>query len=861
MPQDASLRVLEIGAGTGSTSEVLLPLLRERLCRYTFTDVSSAFLQRAERLFAGYDFIEYRRLDIESEPLAQGYPEGGFDLVVAANVVHATRDVAATLARVRRLLAPGGRLLLLEAVEQHAWLDLIFGLTDGWWAFADEQRVDGPLLSPDGWRATIGLAGLNEGVIDEVPGGLALVSGAAVDSAIPLSATQRAILVHLALGEVIAPAYNEAVLADLVGPVDVEALRAALARVVTRHEALRAAVAEDGGHLHVAPDADLPLAVVDFSSFEPQLGATKAREWVERRSAVLFELGQAPLARAFLIKLSAERHWLLFVAHHLIIDGLSFGTLLEELMACYRAAAAGREVELRGALPLAEAQRRQRAAAEGDDQYWLSRLARPVPSLDLPTDFAFPAEQTFAAGRVHAVLPPAVNARLAQFCKRHGVTPFMTLLAAWRLLLHRWCGQDHSIVGVPVSVHGTRANEAFIGFGVNVLPLTGETAPAHSFAECVRREKQSLLEALPHKAYPFADMVRGLNPQRDPSRPSLVSVLFNYEHGMTLTAGELALSPIVPPAGYSKYELTLDVVAEGERIDTVLTFNRALFKAESAERLLARYQVLLEQALDAPEQPVGGFDVLLAREWASVGLNPRHPMVERRLHELFEDAVDRCPSAVALRCGAHEIDYAELDARANRLAHCLRARGVGPETRVGVCLPRTPELIVALLAVLKSGAAYVPLDPSYPAARLDSIMRCANAGWMLVEHAEDFPHWNSQCRLLSLSSLESELASAPDHRLHAPVDPRNLAYLIFTSGSTGTPKGSGDRASHGRHFPRLGKGPLRARCPARGAGLDLGVLRPVDFRDLLAARAGPQADPGGHHPRTCPSSSARTTSR
>ncbi len=796
------LRILEVGAGTGGTTRALLPMLANKVCRYTFSDISPAFLCQAEQTFAGVGFMDFVTFDVESRVEHQRLPFEQFDIVIASNVVHATLELRASLDRLQELLAPGGAMLLIECARPHAWLDLVFGLTDGWWRFTDTGLRQHALLDAETWRTVLGSQGWRDVAIDTYADSMFLIRAEKLANAgaglrAPLSVMQQEILVHMGMDDAVLIAYNEGALFEVEGALVPDRLQTTLDALVADHESLLSVVDEDGRHLRLRAASAPKIETVDFSVFPPQIAARKAREWLKVRIAQPFDLSQGPLLRAFLIRFSDDRHWLYLVGHHLVIDGTAFGTLAIEWMQRYDAALNDVAVTLPRALGIAEANRRQAVWRPQDRDFWLRALRDLPPPLALPTDRPFPPEQTFDADRVHAVLPRELGARLSAFCRSAGVTPFMALFGAWRVLLHKWCGQNRSIIGVPAAMHGTRSDERYIGFGVNVLPVPGETDCATPWCDYISATRADLLQCLEHRAYPMPELLRELKPARDLARPTLVSVLFNYEPIGSLKAGGAALLPIVPPVVSTKYELTLDTVGNGDDYQAVLTYNRGLFDERTAHDLLGRYFALIERLIDAPDAPLGAHALLLEGEHPWL-IGDAVPAVADHDHIAARVAAQaaRTPDAVALRWHDVEVSYREFDRRAEALAQRLAALGAGPGQRVAVRLPRTPALPIALLAVLKTGAAYVPLDMAYPQDRQAAILGCAQADLIIV----DIDHAQSD---LAMRMLKVDVAGRADGaelaadapRLPWHGNPQQLSHLIFTSGSTGVPKGVAIRQS------------------------------------------------------------------
>ncbi|WP_173346187.1 non-ribosomal peptide synthetase/type I polyketide synthase [Pseudoduganella dura] len=797
------LRILEAGAGTGTIARRLLPGLAAG-SEYWFTDVSPAFLARAERELAD-PRVTYRRFDIERGVAEQDIAERAFDVVIAGNVVHATHHLGTALANLNALLRDDGTLLLQECTHPHAWLDLVFGITEGWWQRADtDVRPAHPLLAPERWHDCLAAAGFVQPQTLVVAAGQAVLRAQpAREIALPMSEAQRQILVHLELGDAIAPAYNEGALFGIAGDLDADLLARAWTAAVMRHPLLRAQVGAGGDNFVVPPDAASALQQVDFSMLG-EGAAGRARDWIAVRQRTPLDPRRGPLAGAWLLRLPSGEAWLYLLAHHLVIDGMSFGRLAGEVWALYGALKEGGTADtaqLKPVLPVDAACRKLDEIDPAAAAYWRERLAQLPPAPELPTDRPLPAVQRFEAGRVTLQLPAAMLDAVRRLGAAAQATPFMTLNAAWRLLLARLCGAARFVIGVPVSVHPASAAESYVGFGVNVVPLTTEAVAEQPFTAFLRAVRTEVADALSHRAFPFADMVRTAALERDPARPPLVQVLFNCEAHDAWQGAGVATRTVVPPATHTKYELTLDALLGLDGIELVLTYSAALFDEATAQRMLQRYAGLLERIAAAPQQPLAAFDALLPEEREAVAQQAPVTVNEGCLHRLFEAQAARDPAAVALRRGLETMTFGELDARANRLAHALLARGVAPEDRVAVCLPRTMDLPVALLAVLKAGAAYVPVDPAYPAAYIETVLRLSGAALVITGgeagHAAlgECPRLMLDATLLDAPLLDEILLddSLPDGQsAGAPrvdVSPHQLAYVIFTSGSTGEPKG------------------------------------------------------------------------
>ncbi len=784
------LSVLEIGAGTGGTTSAMMNILNGHFQRYLFTDVSPAFFNQAEQQWGHKPGFTCSVLDISRPINEQGLEEVTHDVVVAANVLHATPDLAQSLAHSRALLKPGGSLVLLELEQQHPWLDLVFGQTDGWWA-ARDGRTQGPLLSATDWMNACTAAGLRITSLKRIAGGLlTLVAQRSEDQVqkVNLNPGQRDILAHIALYPEVHTAYNEPMVFEWQGSLDPEALNAALQALCLRHDALRCALDADHEQLLIQPRGEIPLQRIDLSLFDAELAERKAEEWLHNDTRIAFELEQPPLIRGALIHLAEKRYRLIFIAHHLVMDGISYGNLVDELMQAYQALCGDSEYCPQPALSLAEANARQGSENEEDRQYWKSRLTEAPDYLDLPTDRPFPPTQSYEVHRQILPVPDALTERLFQFCRDHSVSPFHACLCTYRLLLNRWCAQDRSVIGVPVAIHNLRAGESFVGYGVNVLVLPGATQAQQNFIELAQATRDDFLSALRHKDLPLGDLARDLGTARDPSRPALATVLFNYESVQDITGPEYRVTPMIPNVVLGKYELAMDMISKGESLQLGLTAASALFDKSTTECLAQRYIQLLERLLEQPDKAIGNHTILLPHENAEVGMNPPLAITNDCLHLAFEQQARLNPNAPALRHNELTLSYEQLNERANQLAHELLAKGVVSETRIGLCLSRGPDLIAAILAVLKCGCAYVPLDPSYPEARLLTLLTAADAELVVIEDMALVKRWPKR-RVLPIQELLEQARNRPTDNPECPVDARQLAYLIFTSGSTGVPKG------------------------------------------------------------------------
>ncbi|MEV6521219.1 amino acid adenylation domain-containing protein [Longispora sp. NPDC051575] len=593
--------------------------------------------------------------------------------------------------------------------------------------------------------------------------------------------------------------YNIPVPLRLRGPIDLDALRGALAALPARHEALRMRFpADENGQptVEVADTVDVPLRIVAAADED------EARVVVEAAASETFDLVTGPLLHATLVSLAAEDHILLLSSHHIVGDGWSVDILLRDLTASYHGARAGTGAGLPD-LPIsygdfAHWQRATLAGTELDRNlaHWSERLTG-VPALELPTDRPRPATQTFDGDWHLFHIPAELAEDVGRLAREHGSTLFMALLAAYQVLLSRYADQDDFAVGSSSAGRGRPELEGVVGMFVNMLPLRAQLAGDPTFVELLDRTRHLVLDAFDHADVPFERLVTALGVPRSVSRSPVFQAMFvlqNYEMGRIDAAGTSDLSFEWNPMDLkaTRFDLELHVVEIASGLRCRLVHNTALFGEATVVRMAGHLRALLASVVARPDAPVSTLELLGADERVQVtdGWNATGAAFpdQATLHSLIEATVASAPDAVALTVEGASLTYGELNARANQVAHRLRALGVGPESLVGVCAQRSVELPVALLGVLKAGAAYLPLDPEYPKERLAFMLGDAAAPVVLTQAAlrADLPA--TDALVLDLDD-PAEWSGQPDGNPEPLAGPTNAAYVIYTSGSTGRPKG------------------------------------------------------------------------
>ncbi len=601
-------------------------------------------------------------------------------------------------------------------------------------------------------------------------------------------------------------AYNVPAAVRLTGRLDVTALAATLGEIVRRHEALRTSYAVREGQpvQAVAPEVGLPLPRVDLSGLAPGRREAEARALTAAEALRPFDLRRAPLLRALLVRLSAAEHALLLTVHHIAADGWSVGVLVGEMVALYRAFSQGQPSPL-PELPIQYAdfavwQRGwlQGEALEAQLAYWRRMLAG-APVLQVATDRPRTALQGYRGADAGFHLSAAVSEGVRSLARQRGATPFMALLAAFEALLARYTGQDDLIVGSIIANRTRRELEGLIGFFVNTLALRGDLSGGPSFSELLLRAREAALGAYAHQDLPFEKLVAELQPERDLSRSPLFQVLFQLQNapagGEPVALPGLELRPMGAGGQTAKFDLVLNAFEAGPVLAGVLKYNTGLFERATAARIVRHFTTLLAGALAEPAQPLADLPLLspaeshqLAREWNEA---PAEDLGEGTLHQRFAAQAARSPEAVAVVCEGERLSYGELDRRANQLARYLVRLGVLPGDRVGLCLERSTPMLVAILGALKAGAAYVPLDPTYPRERLAFLLADSRPPVLITQESllAELPEPDAATRILALDRDAEAIASEAATDPRTPVSADYPAYVIYTSGSTGRPKG------------------------------------------------------------------------
>ncbi|MDQ2975526.1 MAG: amino acid adenylation domain-containing protein [Acidobacteriota bacterium] len=592
----------------------------------------------------------------------------------------------------------------------------------------------------------------------------------------------------------------------LTGKLDVSALQRSLDCIVTRHEALRTTFAVvDGAPLQIVNEMRrLEMPLIDLSHLGEAERETEAHRLLRVESRRTFDLCTGPLIRAVLLRLEEREHILLVTTHHIVTDGWSMGVFHRELVSLYEAFSNGKPS------PLAELQIQypdyanwHRQWFQGDVyqsqlSFWKEQFKTQPPVLELPTDHPRPsiqAHRAFRGTKRRLTLSRELTRQLRELCQKEEATLFMVLLAAYQVLLHRYTGEEDIVVGSPIAGRCLEETENLIGLFVNALALRSDLSGNPTFSELLARVKEVALGGYAHQDMPFELLVKELQPDRSLSHNPLFQVMFvlQSEPVTTQELSGLTVSHVQVENIVANFDLTLDAVERDRQLECQFESNADLFDEDRITRLLGHFENLLRGIVANPQQRISELPLLTEAERHQVliewnNTDSDYP-ADKCVQELFEQQVECSPDAVALLFAAEHLTYRQLNTRANQLAHYLKAKGVAAETRVGICIERSPEMIVALLAILKAGGVYVPLDPAYPQARLRFMLEDAEVPLLLTRKALRETLDCQSVQVICLDNLEDDINRENPSNPESASTADSLAYVMYTSGSTGRPKG------------------------------------------------------------------------
>ncbi|MGI8842348.1 MAG: non-ribosomal peptide synthetase, partial [Gemmatimonadaceae bacterium] len=595
--------------------------------------------------------------------------------------------------------------------------------------------------------------------------------------------------------------YNRPVVVRLRGRLHGGALRSALHDLVARHESLCTVFTDaDGGAAQtvLSPDCTPELSELDLFGTEAEQREAELEQAITREAVRPFDLTASPF-RALLIRMADDDHVLVITVHHIVFDGWSAGVMLRELAHCYDAHVQGREPEM-PPLPIqcadhaawqSEALSVDRVAASLD--YWRAALDGTPDELALPKDRSRPARRSFRGGHSSVDLSPDATTALARLARQRRATPFMVLLSAYAALLYRYTGDADVVIGCPIAGRTHVELEPLIGCFINTLPIRIRVDGDQPFTDQVDEVRRSALGAFAHQDLPLQTLVEMLRPERDATRPPLFQAMFNFRNlpPRNLTMTGLQVEELLVHTGTALVDLALEIARIPSGMRITLEYDVDLFEGERIERMLRHFVTLLDTALEMPDTTIAALPLVSqgeVRDMLALGDGGESPLPEGRgVHDLIAERAAALPSAIAVEGGRERLTYSKLMDRSGRIAGALAVRGIGNGALVGVALERSVDLIAALLGVLRVGAAYLPLDPEYPAARIHFMISDAAPSVILTRQQDAARFADVPATVLAVEHLLGD-ASAPAASVQS-VDPESRAYVMYTSGSTGTPKG------------------------------------------------------------------------
>ncbi|MGK7942437.1 MAG: amino acid adenylation domain-containing protein [Crocosphaera sp.] len=591
---------------------------------------------------------------------------------------------------------------------------------------------------------------------------------------------------------------------ELLGPLQIPALEEALKEIVHRHEILRTTfpVVDDSPVQAIAPTLNIPLTFIDLQGLGKETQSEQVKQLMGKEEKRSLDIAKDSLLRVILVCLAPEHHVLIVTMHHIISDGWSIGVFIEELSLLYHAFSRGLTSPL-AELPIqyadfAEWQRQWFTGEVLETQlsYWKQQLTNAPSMIDLPVDRPRPAMQSFRGSHQSVILNPSLVSSLNELSLHQGVTLFITLLTALKILLFKWTEQKDLIVGTVIAGRNQADLEPLIGCFMNFLALRSQLSETESVEELLKKVKLTVLDAYSHQDCPFEKVVEAINPNRETSHNPIYNVallLQNYP-SKPFFSDNLDVNPLFFDSETAFLDLRFVAYESSEKIVIDCEYNTDIFEPETINRMLGHFQTLLERIVTNPQEKIADLSLLseaqrhqLLVEWNET---QRDYPQDKCLHQLIEEQVKKTPEAVAVIFDAQQLTYRELNARANQLAQYLQSLKVAPDQLVGIAVERSLLMIIGLLGILKAGGAYVPIDPTYPKQRLDFMLLDSQVNVLLTQEkfASQFPDMGAE--IVCLDRDWETVAQQSQENPVSQVEPHNLAYVIYTSGSTGTPKGA-----------------------------------------------------------------------
>ena len=615
---------------------------------------------------------------------------------------------------------------------------------------------------------------------------------------IPLTEGQKEVWVEQRLGDGAAAAYNLSSNIKLEGKLNVEALQKSLQYLVDRHEALRTTYDKTTTTQSIRANWIMDFLLIDLSHLNESEKNIRFEELLHEEAETPMDIFDGPLFRSKIIRLNSDTHHLLMTAHHGIADGWSCGVLVKDLSIAYSAISQNKKVDLSPVKQLSDYAKEHDANRNSKDQkqaeaFWVNQFKNDIPVLDFPTDKVRPALKTFDASCEKISIDHQLFQGLKKVATQEGTTFFVMMYTAFHTFIHRLSGQNDFVLGIVAAGQSIAGNQDVVTHGVSLLPVRISIEEEAPFSNHLEEVRGKVLDAFEHQNYTLGSLVKKLNLPRDLSRQPIISILFNMDSEMSeMSFGDLDVDMNSIPRNYETFDIFINVKPTDKGVDIEWTYSTDLFKKDTIQRRLEEFKTLLKGIVAKPSNTINRLPILPELENQQLAKWRDTDTVfpdQCCIHGLFEEQVDKTPHSIAVESQDKQLTYHELNERSNHLAQYLVNKGVRRGDFVGVYLDRSVNLLVGLLAVLKAGGIYVPLDPSNPAERLKVIIEDAEAAVLITEKSmlNDLPkgNWN----IITVEEVRREKGNETIRNLSIGCQPKDMAYIIYTSGSTGRPKG------------------------------------------------------------------------
>lgn len=618
--------------------------------------------------------------------------------------------------------------------------------------------------------------------------------------AVPTTAAQQEILANILIGGDDANrAYNESVSLHIAGPFDYNTLVSAVNKITERHDALRATFSEDGTGMLISASNTIPCELVDLSGNDSIQSDKIISNILENEADHVFNIHQGPLGQVKLINLSQNKHQLILTFHHIICDGWSLGILMKDLGIFYSAIIRGNTPQLDPAISFADFASDEQNYQSGSENldaetYWINQYKKSIPQFELPLNFSRPAFRTFVAQRLDVPVDSNIIAALKKTGAKSGISFITTITCAFEIYLSRITGSDEIVVGLASAGQASTGLHNLVGHCVNLLPLKSNINNRLSFSEYLVSRKTDVLDAYDHQRYTFGSLIRKLNMPRDASRIPLVPVSFNVDLGITdgVKFENCSYTFTTNARKYENFEIFINAAGNGNDLVLECTFNTSLFSVEMMQLRMNEFLELLKSFVQNPDLPVSHLNILTSEEKQNIyvdwqGSLQNYPL-NKCIHQLIENTALTSPDAIALKQEGISITYRELEHRSNKYAHYLISKGVKQDVPVIIYMERSADMVLLILAVLKSGGAYVPVDLAYPHDRLEYVIKDSGNPLILAQHKfKNYLQTFNNVIFIEDIVIDSQNSESSIPNINHSSS--QLAYIIYTSGSTGKPKG------------------------------------------------------------------------